>query len=129
MLHCRPIPFAAALSLAVAAPAVAEELGPEAIKEAISGKKVFLATPYGVELPLVYKANGQVQGDVSGISMASMFTPRETGKWWVDGNRMCQQWPTWYDGKAFCFTLRQTGEGSLSWVRDDGLKGTARISG
>lgn len=105
----------------------AEPLSGDAIKSAIGGKKVYLSTPYGVELPLRYDTDGKVVGDVSGISLASMFAPKETGQWWVDGSKMCQKWPTWYDGKTFCFTLDQTGSAKLAWVRDDGLKGTARI--
>lgn len=121
--------FAFSACLSIAGIASAQELDADGIREVISGKRVYLATPYGVELPLIYKSNGEVEGDVSGISLASMFTPRETGKWWVEGSSLCQQWPTWYDGKALCFTLRQTGENTLSWVRRDGLSGTARIAG
>jgi hypothetical protein len=120
--------IAAAVGL-LAAGAQAEELDADGIRSLIAGKKVYLATPYGLELPLRYDAGGAVQGDVSGFTLARMFTPRETGRWWVDGGRLCQQWPTWYDGKSFCFTIRQTGDATISWTRDDGLQGTARITG
>jgi hypothetical protein len=105
----------------------AEPLSGKAIKELISGKRVYLSTPYGVELPMQYSANGTVRGDVSGISIPNMFAPRETGKWWIAGNGFCQQWPTWYDGRRFCFTIEKRGPASISWRREDGLTGTARI--
>jgi hypothetical protein len=59
--------------------------------------------------------------------MASMFAPKEEGRWWVDGKRLCQKWPSWYQGRTFCFTLNSTGPNKLSWVRNDGAKGTAVI--
>ena len=112
--------------LPLAGSALAEELDGAAIRSLIAGKKVYLSTPYGVELPLEYKRNGAVRGDVSGISLARVFTPSETGQWWVDGNRLCQKWPSWYDGTTACFSLRKTADG-IRWLRDDGLKGTASI--
>ena len=109
--------------------AVAQDLSGPEIKKLISGEHVFLSTPFGVELPLNYKTNGEVAGNVSGISAASMFTPKETGKWWIQGKQLCQQWPSWYKGRQFCFTIQKTGKSTISWLRDDGASGTARIGG
>lgn len=111
------------------APAVAQNLPGAEIKALVSGKRVYLSTPYGLEFPLRYAENGQVTGDATGFRLAAMFAPRETGKWWVEGEKLCQKWPSWYDGKTLCFTVRQTGKASISWTRDDGLSGTARIEG
>ena len=116
-----------AASVAAPTSSTAEPLSGDAVKKLVGGKRVYLSTPYGVELPLQYRTNGSVRGDVSGISIASMFTPRETGKWWIAGNQLCQQWPTWYDGRKFCFTIEPRGENAISWQRDDGMTGTARI--
>jgi hypothetical protein len=119
----------AVLAMGLASAAFASgPLDGEAVRALVGGKRVLLKTPYGVELPLRYGADGSVEGDVSGIALASMFAPRETGRWWIDGNQLCQQWPSWYDGKALCFTVTQTGERSIAWVRQDGLSGTARIA-
>lgn len=113
--------------IGVTSHSIAEPLSGDAVKKLVSGKQVYLSTPYGVELLLQYRADGAVRGDVSGISVASLFAPRETGKWWIARNQLCQQWPTWYDSRQFCFTIEQRGENSISWRRDDGLRGTARI--
>lgn len=118
-----------ALTVSIATSAVAQTLEGSDIESLIGDKRVFLSTPYGLELPLRYSVGGEVSGDISGFSMASMFAPSETGRWWVDGAQLCQQFPTWYDGKTFCFAIEQTGERSISWTRDDGLEGTARIEG
>jgi len=126
-MHCRALTIALTVSLAT--PAVAQTLEGSDIESLIGDKRVLLSTPYGLELPLRYSAGGEVSGDISGFSMASMFAPSETGRWWVDGGQLCQQFPTWYDGKTFCFAIEQTGERSISWKRNDGLEGTARIEG
>lgn len=110
-------------------PVLAEPLSGDGIKKLVSGKNVFLKTPYGLEFPLRYNRNGTVSGDASGFSMAKMLAPKESGKWWVSGSKLCQQWKTWYDGKTLCFTVNQTGKSTISWKRDDGLAGTARIGG
>ena len=105
----------------------AEELeGPE-IKKLIAGETVRLNTPFGIALPLRYRTDGVVVGDVSGISAASMFAPKEEGRWWVDDDSLCQKWPTWYKGRQFCFKITSLGEGRISWLRNDGTSGTARI--
>ena len=105
----------------------AQALDGGAIENLIADRRVHLSTPYGIRLPLRYSSDGSVTGDISGFSMASMFTPSETGRWWTDGDQMCQEFPTWYDGEAFCFTIEQTGEASIRWKRNDGMEGTATI--
>ncbi|MBO3761788.1 hypothetical protein [Ciceribacter sp. L1K22] len=109
--------------------AVASELSGGEVKELIAGKTVRLDTPLGIKLPLRYRTDGAVAGDISGFSMASMFAPKEEGRWWVDGQRLCQQWPTWYKGRTFCFTIKKLDGNRISWQRDDGATGTAVISG
>lgn len=121
--------LAIALAALIVTPAVAQTLGGPEIESLIGDKRVLLSTPYGLELPLRYGAGGEVSGDISGFTMASMFTPSETGRWWVESDQLCQQFPTWYDGQTFCFAIEQTGQSSISWTRNDGLSGTARIEG
>jgi len=123
--------FAASLVLAGAAiwggNAPANELNGQEIKAKISGKTVYLATKWGIEFPLSYSSAGRVTGDGSGTGFGKYFAPKETGNWWVQDNQMCQQFPTWYDGRTFCFRLEKSGSGSFIWKRDDGAKGTARL--
>jgi hypothetical protein len=109
--------------------ALAEPLSGEAIRQLVADKNVYLSTPYGLEFPLRYNSNGTVSGDASGFSMARMLAPKEDGTWWVKGPKLCQKWKTWYDGKTLCFTVNKTGDSTISWKRDDGLAGTARIKG
>jgi hypothetical protein len=129
-----PVPSSRKLSLAVvlagcaaAMPAAAAELSGSEIKTLIAGEKVRLSTPFGIALPLHYRENGIVVGDVSGISAARMLAPREEGRWWISGNSLCQKWPSWYGGRQFCFKITSLGGGKITWLRDDGASGTARI--
>ena len=106
--------------------ALASNLSGQEINRLISGKKVVLQTAYGA-FPLRYKSSKQVMGDGSGLGLARFFAPKETGRWWVASNRLCQKFPTWYRGRTFCFTLQKEGAKKLRWEREDGYSGTAII--
>ena len=96
------------------------------VKSLISGKRVYLSTPYGGEIPLTYHANGALDGEVTG--MAQLLQKSDTGSWWMSGDRMCQKWHNWYKGKVYCFNLQKTDASSFEWLRDDGAKGHGRIA-
>ncbi len=118
----------AALSLSfLSQPVFAKALSDAQIQSTISGKTVRLATRWG-SFPLIYRANKSVTGNGEALGLARFFAPKETGKWWVAGGRLCQQFPTWYDGKPNCFSLTATGGNNLTWVREDGYSGTATVS-
>lgn len=125
-MHIRPITLAAILAVATSGSAFASNLNSEQIKEVISNKKVVLKTTWGA-FPLRYDADSRVTGDGSGVGLARFFTPKETGSWWVTSNKLCQKFPTWYDGKTFCFSLEKAGSNKLRWRRDDGYSGTAVV--
>lgn len=113
--------------VSLATPAGAEALSGSEIRERIGGELVRLSTPYGVTLPLVYRDDGVVSGDISGFSIGAMLAPSEEGRWWVKDDRLCQKWPTWYDGRTYCFTITSLGPNKIAWRRDDGLAGTATM--
>lgn len=97
------------------------------IRSNIIGHTIYLATPFGGEFPLNYRPGGQVDGDGEALGIGRWVQPNDTGRWWIDGNRLCQQFDNWYNGSPMCFTLTRTGERSLDWLRDNGESGTARI--
>src|SRR6476646_5621271 len=104
-------------------------LSGEELRQAISGKIVYLNIS-GFELPITYAANGRMTGKMS--TVAASFSrgdgTRDSGKWWVAGDQLCQQWTSWMDGKAYCYRLTREGS-TVHWVRNDGHSGTARIGG
>ena len=99
------------------------------LKQLVNGKRILLKIPMGGEFPLYYQTNGQVSGDGTKTGLGRFFAPKETGRWYVDGENLCQQFPTWYKGKVTCFTIQKTGATTLKWIRDDGYSGRARIEG
>jgi hypothetical protein len=114
--------------LFIATPATAETLSGDQIKQTVVGKRILLATRFGVEFPLVYRSNGSVKGDGTGTGLGRYFSPKETGKWWIKNSQLCQKFPTWYDGRTQCFTLKKIGNNKLRWKTNDGRSGTARVS-
>lgn len=119
----------AVLAATPAEPALAsgEALKGEALRSFISGKRVFLAVPLGGELPLNYRSNGRVDGTGEAVGLGRYMKPKDSGRWWVSGNRLCQKWQEWYDGKTFCFTVTKLSDNRIRWVRDDGRSGVARV--
>lgn len=124
--------FVLAMSLALsttASLAKPVKLSGDALRQAISGKTVFLKIS-GFELPINYAANGRMSGKMSAVaaSFAKGDGAQDRGKWWVAGDKLCQQWSSWMNGKSYCYRLSREG-GTVYWVRNDGRSGTARISG
>ena len=120
--------LAPALALClIAAPAAAEALSGDKLKSFISGKRIYLAVPLGGEIPLNYRPGGTVDGTGEAAGLGRYMTPKDRGRWWVSGNRLCQKWQQWYDGKTFCFTVTKLADSRIRWVRDDGKSGIARL--
>jgi len=97
----------------------------ETLRAAVAGRIVYFGTLAG-ELPIRYRPNGTMAARSSHLAQ---FTGSEsdTGTWWVAREKLCQQWSTWLDGKAFCYTLRREGA-TVFWIRSDGRTGTATIA-
>ena len=123
--------FVVTVGLALPATASLAEpatLAGDELRQAISGKTVFLNIS-GFELPIRYAANGRMSGKMSTI--AASFSrgdgASDSGKWWVAGDQLCQQWSSWMDGKSYCYRLTREGP-TVHWARNDGRSGTARIA-
>ncbi len=114
-----------------AGPATAnqERISGADIRSDIIGKRIYLAAPLGGEFPLNYRTSGVVDGNGEALGLGRFVKPNDTGKWWIRGDRLCQQFSTWYKGAPMCFELFRTGDKTLKWIRDNGQTGTARIGG
>lgn len=97
-----------------------------ALHAAVAGKTVSLNTPLGA-LPIVYRGDGTMWGK-AGVLAVYTGSERDRGRWWVVADKLCQRWTTWLGGKSYCFRLRQDGA-VVHWTRNDGLSGTATITG
>jgi hypothetical protein len=118
---------ALALGPATAALANGTQLAGDTLKQTVSGKRIYLSVPLGGELPLYYRPDGRVDGSGEAAGLGRYLKPKDSGRWWVQGERLCQKWQSWYDGRTFCFTVRDLGNNRIAWLRDDGEKGIARI--
>jgi hypothetical protein len=110
--------------LAVSALAEPSKLTGEALRQAVSGMTVLIATPIG-SFPIHYKSNGTMTGQAPAF-VESLGTGRDQGQWWIADDRLCQRWYRWLDAKQYCFNLQRAGA-TVHWLRDDGLSGTATI--
>ena len=102
-------------------------LSGDELRSAISGKTVFLKIS-GFELPIQYSSRGTMKGSMGTVAaaLARGDGSSDRGKWWVDGNQLCQKWNVWMEGSTYCYKLSRKGS-AVRWVRDDGRSGTARI--
>lgn len=120
-----------ALAMLATGPAAAstegQVLAGQQLKGFISGKRVYLAVPFGGEIPLTYRTNGVVDGSGEAAGLGKYMTPTDKGRWWVSGDKLCQKWQQWYKGRTFCFTVSKLSADRFRWVRDDGKSGVARL--
>jgi hypothetical protein len=129
------VAYAVPIGVALAEPAIpsnapvveATSLTEDQLREAISGKMVYLNIS-GFELPIQYKPNGRMSGRMGQVAAAFSRGDgsRDSGRWWVEANQLCQRWTSWMDGQTNCYTLTRQGN-LIIWTRQDGVSGTARI--
>ncbi len=117
----------AALFAATASEAAAEQYKANEIAGEIVGRRIFLEAPLGGEFPLNYRRSGSVDGDGDAVGLGRFVKPKDTGTWWIQSDRLCQRFRTWYDGRSMCFELYRVDGERLKWIRDDGKTGIARI--
>ena len=117
----------AALSTATASQAAAERYKANEIEGEIVGRQIFLEAPLGGEFPLNYRRSGSVDGDGEALGLGRFVKPKDAGTWWIDSDRLCQRFRTWYDGRSMCFELYRVDQKRLKRIRDDGKTGIARI--
>jgi hypothetical protein len=98
----------------------------DALKQAISGKTVYLDTPYGLALPISYRPDGTMSARAGQLA-SYVGSANDSGSWWVSRNRVCHKWSQWLKGETHCVTLSQSG-GTIHWKSDEGTTGTARIA-
>ena len=108
--------------------AESDVLSGEALRKTVAGKTVYLRTQ-GVEVPIQYRTNGTMSGRLRALAAAFGRGPSaDRGRWWISNGRLCQKWSRWLDGKPYCYALKRAGT-QVHWQRNDGRRGTARISG
>ncbi len=118
---------AALACIATFTPAHAEVLDSAGIRKLVTGRTIYLAAPLGGEFPLNYRPDGTVTGDGTAVGLGRFLAAKETGRWSVSGDLLCQQFPTWNKGARVCFTLERLVDGKIRWVQTNGDQGLARL--
>jgi hypothetical protein len=91
----------ALLFSAIAAPqAVADSLDHKEVRALFPGRYV-VRVMNTLELKVNMQANGVVTGLANG--------QRDTGRWSVEGGRLCITWTTWNNGRKDCSPLTRQG--------------------
>ena len=115
---------AVALIATFGSSSAAEMVTAESVRPTIAGKTIQIATPIG-KVPVSFRPDGSMTGGSQGLASYAMSTS-DRGRWWVSGNKLCQQWQSWFDKATHCFELRREGR-TLYWS-GSGRSGVATIS-
>jgi hypothetical protein len=100
----------------------------EELRKAVSGRTVYISTAIGIELPIRYSANGTMTSTSSAnlAAMAGESVAKDSGSWWIAGDKLCQKWQNWLNGQTYCYEMRRSGR-IVYWRRNDGHSGSARL--
>jgi hypothetical protein len=122
--------IAAAMLVATSANASEQsrDLTGKQLRSAVSGKTLYIQTPIGAEVPVRYRPNGTMLGRSSAqlAMLAGEDVKADKGRWWVKSTQLCQKWNNWSNGKSYCYRFQINGN-SVSWTRNDGKSGSARL--
>lgn len=117
--------YLAGLIVTTSASAAPVTLTGAAIRDLLTGRTLNLDTPLGSSLPVALNDDGTMSGKAGDLGFY-LGSAKDQGKWWTKGSRLCQKWNRWLDGAENCMRIKQDGE-TLTWSRDDGMSGTARL--
>jgi GntR family transcriptional regulator/MocR family aminotransferase len=85
-----------------------------ALNSLIPGLTLLYKTVYGEPCTIEVLNEGQLVGRAGYAN-----EDRDTGKWWIEGDRWFRQWDRWAYGEAASFPIRIEGD-ILSWLDEDG---------
>jgi hypothetical protein len=66
-------------------------------------------------------------GTAGGLSFY-LGASTDTGRWWVERERLCYKWARWFKSETRCMKVRQDGGTRIQWEKDDGETGTATVT-
>lgn len=121
----RPFIVISFMSGATAALAEPVPLTNDALKATVSGSLVEIDTPLGTKLPVRFGDDGLVSAEAGELAPI-LGAPKDRGRWWVEGDRLCAKWFRWFDAEVRCLTIAQDGS-RIYWRKDNGETGTATL--
>jgi hypothetical protein len=121
----RPIIAIGVLSLATTAFADPTPVDGDSLKKSIPGSLVEIDTPLGAKMPIRFSADGLFSAEAGDLAPI-LGSPKDRGRWWVEGDKLCSKFFRWFDAESRCITLARDGS-RLYWRKDDGETGTATL--
>lgn len=122
----RPLIVIGFLSGATGALADPVPLANDDLKNTVSGSTVEIDTPLGSTVPMRFGADGLVSAE-AGVLAPVLGSPKDRGRWWVEGEKLCTKWFRWFDAGVRCLTIARDGD-RIHWRKiDDGETGTGTI--
>ena len=113
-------------SVVVDAARAAEALTGDELRHYIPGAKIQIDTPLGSVIPVVYSADGSLEGRAGAVAFF-LGSQKDTGKWWIEGSTLCQRWNTWFNGRVNCVRIYQSGDNRVEWIDQDGERGSGTV--
>jgi hypothetical protein len=121
----RSVITTACLCISGASLAQGTKLSGSELKDLVAGATVEIDAPLGYKIPLRYAVDGQVTGEAGSLA-SYLGSATDTGKWWVNGEKLCHKWKQWFSGELKCLRLARDGR-TIHWASQDGETGTASI--
>ncbi len=72
---------------------------------------------YGSDTSFVVE--GKADGSIRGVAEGK----HDSGKWWVEGNRLCMAWKVWSEGKSRCRRVEKRN----GWIVGLNSKGKVKL--
>lgn len=115
-------------TLVTATPALAEwtPVPGRVLKELVAGSTVVIDAPMGFKLPIRHGDDGTMTGEAGGLSFY-LGSATDTGRWWVERDRLCYRWARWFKSEPRCMKVRRDGT-RIEWEKDDGDIGTGTVT-
>lgn len=76
-------------------------------------------------MPIRFGTDGMLAGEAGELAPI-LGAPKDRGRWWVDGDKLCSKFFRWFDAEPHCITVARDGS-RLYWRKDNGDTGTATI--
>lgn len=114
---------------AIASPALAEwtPVPGRVLKDMVAGSTVVIDAPMGFKLPIRHAEDGTMSGSAGGLSFY-LGASTDTGRWWIERERLCYKWARWFKSETRCMKVRQDGGNRIQWEKEDGETGTATVT-
>lgn len=101
--------IATVLVLGLTSPSIAAKLSGDQIRAEFAGKTFSFQTKKGLTGKVRYSKGGK-----SKMSKTNFDIKKDSGKWRIKGNKICNTWKIIRKGKEKCFSITKTGSGKFT---------------